>query len=107
MQAPAAIAQSAKERVTFPTLDTGSKVALSATFTRPAGSGKFPAMVLMHTCGGLARYIDDWAAWFVGQGYAALVIDSFGPRGVRNVCAGGTPTLRMRAFDALGGLVYL
>jgi dienelactone hydrolase len=107
VQAPAALAQSTKERVTFRTLDTGSKVALSATFTRPAGSGKFPAMVLMHTCSGLARYIDDWSAWFVDQGYAALVIDSFGPRGVRNICAGGTPTIRTRALDALGGLVYL
>lgn len=47
-------AQSAKERVTLRTLDRSQPVTLTATLVRPAGAGPFPAMVLLHTCGGLA-----------------------------------------------------
>ncbi|MDZ7748725.1 MAG: dienelactone hydrolase family protein [Halofilum sp. (in: g-proteobacteria)] len=57
---------------------------LGASVTVPEGEGPFPAVVLMHGCGGLygaagpslrthARYLAD-------HGYASLVLDSFGPR---------------------------
>ncbi len=103
----AAGAQSAKEHVTFRSLDKALAAPLTATYTRPPGAGPFPAMVLLHTCAGFQPYLDDWAAWFVSQGYAALIVDSFGPRGVRSVCAGGRPTMRTRAADALAALAYL
>jgi dienelactone hydrolase len=100
-------ARTVQEQVTLTSLDPTFKGQLRATYVHPAGAGPFPAMVLLHTCAGIQPFVDGWAAWFVAQGYAALVLDSFGPRGVRNVCAGGTPTARTRAFDALGALVYL
>jgi dienelactone hydrolase len=64
-------------------------------------------MVLLHACGGVQPHEDAWARWFADHGYLALVVDSFGPRGARNVCAGGDPTMRTRAFDAYGALAYL
>jgi dienelactone hydrolase len=100
-------AQSAHENVSFSSLDPGFTGKLSATLYRPSGAGPFPAMVLLHACGGLVQHEQDWGRWFAQNGYEALVVDSFGPRGVKSVCAGGTPTMRTRAFDAYGALAYL
>jgi dienelactone hydrolase len=100
-------AQGRGERVTFSSLDRSFGGKLTASLSEPAGAGPFPAMVLLHTCSGLQPFVYDWGTWFVKQGYAALVVDSFGPRGVRTVCGGGAPTVRTRAFDALGALAYL
>jgi dienelactone hydrolase len=61
---------------------------------KPEGAGPFPAIVLVHQCGGLgtARYPNEsmveWARQAVGQGYVALVLDVFGQRGVDTVCLG-------------------
>ncbi len=96
-----------RERVTFASLDPGLRAPLSASLVRPSGDGPFPAMVLLHTCGGVGLHEDQWAKWFAEHGYLALGVDSFAPRGVRNVCAGGDPTMRTRALDAYGALAYL
>jgi len=50
-------------------------------FSKPDGPGPFPAIVLLHTCGGLGRHTIGWAERLRGEGYAAVVIDSFTPRG--------------------------
>jgi dienelactone hydrolase len=100
-------AQSTTENVTFPSLGAQASVVLTAALYHPTGAGPFPAMVLLHTCSGIAPYEGDWAKWFAERGYLALVVDSFGPRGVRNVCGGGEPNMRARAFDAYAALGYL
>ena len=60
---------------------------------KPDGDGPFPALVLMHQCGGLRarngwqnRAILDWARRGVAKGYVVLVVDSLGPRNVASVC---------------------
>ena len=61
---------------------------------KPEGKGPFPGLVLFHQCGGLGssqrpnRSMFDWVKEAVSRGYAALLIDSFGPRGVDTVCYG-------------------
>jgi dienelactone hydrolase len=61
---------------------------------RPDGPGPFPAVVLHHQCGGLGQgrwqnlSMLEWAKQAVARGYAALVIDSLGPRDVKTVCMG-------------------
>lgn len=60
---------------------------------KPEGAGPFPALVLLHQCGGLgARKPNEsmltWAKEAVARGYVALLIDSLGPRGVDTVCYG-------------------
>ncbi|MDE2607330.1 MAG: dienelactone hydrolase family protein [Burkholderiales bacterium] len=62
---------------------------------KPDGDGPFPALVLMHQCGGLRSRagwqnmaILDWARAAVARGYVALVVDSLGPRNVDTVCMG-------------------
>ena len=83
------------EWVEFPALEefNGSPVQLSGLVFRPRGTGPFPALVLMHGCGGLYTnqgYVTasyrHWAELLALDGYVALLVDSFGPRGYRSIC---------------------
>jgi len=73
---------------------------------RPEGTGPFPAMVLLHTCGGIRPHVYDWAWWLKAQGYVALAVDSFSPRGISDCWSG--PRFKFdSAWDAIGALAYL
>lgn len=91
--------------------DSGASFVLDARLFEPRGAGPFPAVVLMHGCSGWhGSNITDWASWFVKRGFVALMIDSFGQRGVKGVCGSPTkahPTPRTRAQDAQGARDYL
>lgn len=63
------------------------EAALNGRLFMPGGAGPFPAVILLHGCGGPSRLQDDWAERLVGWGYAALALDSFSARGTRTVCA--------------------
>lgn len=55
----------------------------------PEGGGPFPAVVLMHGCGGLSpsRAPFNWRKVFREMGYATMIIESFTPRGwPANIC---------------------
>lgn len=66
---------------------------------KPAGSGPFPAVVMLHGCNGIYSNSDptkgvantyrEWADRLVAQGYVALLVDSFTPRGTQNECSNG------------------
>ena len=47
--------------------------------------GKIPAMLVMHGSGGVAKREYDYAERFAKMGVASIVVDSFSPRGVKNV----------------------
>lgn len=55
---------------------------------RPAGTGPFPALVLMHQCSGLNAAVTAWARRAVAHGYVVLLVDSLRPRNVESVCFG-------------------
>lgn len=57
---------------------------------KPKGEGPFPGLVLLHQCGGLRNNTSmlNWAKEAVGRGFVALLLDSFGQRGVDKVCHG-------------------
>jgi len=86
----------------------GDPVVLSGELGFPAGSGPFPAMVIAHGCGGngqvdaaSARTLREW-------GYATFVIDSFGGRGLSEVCTNARLlTGTQRIPDAYGALRVL
>ena len=59
---------------------------LTGELYRPAGSGPFPAVILLHGCGGIVPAVTAWAEWLRAEGYAALVLDSFGGRGLTRLC---------------------
>jgi dienelactone hydrolase len=53
------------------------------TILRPEGEGPFPAVVLLHGCSGVQESNHSWAELFRNQGYVAVIVDSLGPRGLR------------------------
>lgn len=83
------------EWVGFPALKdfTGKTVELDALMYRPTGKGPFPALVLMHGCGGMytrsgnvTRSYRHWVELLAENGYVALLVDSFNPRGYPRIC---------------------
>lgn len=77
---------------------------------RPDGEGPFPAIILMHGCGGMARWNEIWFRRLVDWGYVVLDMDSFGPRGIEHgVCfkADHVAGPFSRALDAHGANAFL
>jgi dienelactone hydrolase len=117
------------ETVSFPSLDGRTKLIgyLFAPASRKPGPA--PAMVLLHGRAGpysilakgrynaatLSKRHAMWARFWAERGCFALVVDSFGPRGVAAGFAAGTHSDRpveinevtVRPLDAYGGLAYL
>lgn len=107
------------EGVEFPALKEfeGKPVTLTGWLFRPAGAGPFPALVLMHGCGGMYASQGDltpsyrrWAGLLNEQGYVALLVDSFNPRGHWSICDQQKRTIlqsRERVADAYAALRWL
>lgn len=71
---------------------------------KPDGVGPFPAVVVLHGCGGFSPLVFVMADTLKSWGYAALAIDSLGPRGRANACLSGEPD---QPLDAYAGLNFL
>lgn len=101
--------RAAAPNVSFPNVTPGAPLEIPATLVRPSGPGPFPAVVQLHGCGGLEAQSFRWARWLAAHGYVALVVDSFGPRGVTGDCRTGPnePPITARLDDAFGALRYL
>jgi dienelactone hydrolase len=97
-------------QVLFPSASTGSPATLVGTLARPEGPGPFPAVVLLHGCGGVVPQTRRWAQWLAAHGYVALAVDSFTPRGITGDCLPeGQDDLASTARfeDAFGALRHL
>ena len=57
-----------------------NQVRIIGYLARPQGSGPFPAVVVLHGCGGFHQDMIAWADRLRHWGYVALAVDSFGPR---------------------------
>jgi dienelactone hydrolase len=95
----------------FPTKSLGTPYAnptkVFGSLSTPEGEGPFPAVVLLHTCGGLTAPITShWPRFLTGIGYAVLVVNSYGPRGVSS-CHQLRGHRVLQAEDAVGALDYL
>jgi dienelactone hydrolase len=84
-------------------------LSVPAEVYRPDGPGPFPAMVLLHGCEGVSENSRRWAQWLRGQGYVAVVVDSWTPRGLKETCTFTVqdPPNTARFQDAFGALRYL
>lgn len=90
------------------TVSLPAPATLSAELSTPRGAGPFPAVILLHGCAGVGANIKEWAVWLRHEGYAALVLDSFGGRGLRRLCGGSAAlTGQMRAPDVFATAAYL
>jgi len=113
----------AQQKVSIPSVTPASMGALlrheappatvsGELYLPPHPNGALPALVLKHGSGGLqspgGANIRKWAGTFTGQGIAALVVDSFGPRGLTSTA---TDQSRLSSWadvaDALAALQIL
>jgi dienelactone hydrolase len=116
------------QRVSFKSGD--GRTMLTGYLFKPAAlQGRVPAVVLLHgragpyssladgvyTAATLSKRHRSWGFFWAEQGYVALLVDSFGPRGYPAGFAAGTnaerPTavdeVTVRPLDAYGALRYL
>jgi dienelactone hydrolase len=128
-QARAAASEAASTKVTFQSHD-GKTTLVGYLFTPAGGSqGNRPAIVMLHGRAGpyssaangrydettLSKRHETWGEYWATQGYVALLVDSFGPRGYPQ----GFPIhsyddrpeavneVTVRPLDAYGALNYL
>jgi dienelactone hydrolase len=119
----AAPATPASEWVTF----AGEGVTLRALLQYPkaatvpaaqfGSNRKASAVIFLHGCGGVGANGKPSARhqaaldWSVAQGYVAMLVDSFSPRGEREICtqkfSARTITQTNRVADAYAALTYL
>ena len=90
---------------------------LKAALYRPAGDGPFPVVIGLHNCGGLNNRSDaiasryrDWGERLVKDGFAVLLPDSNGSRGLGNQCRARNRPIRVereRVADAHAARVWV
>lgn len=106
-------AANAFEKVGFPSRDSRDLV---GWLVRPAGTGPFPVVIGLHGCAGLYRRSgeinlreSDWSQRLTSAGYAVLLVDSFGPRGIKALCNERERALTPagRARDAFAAVDWL
>ena len=104
-----ATVRGADVRVTFPNATPGVARQIPGTLYWPAGEGPFPALALFHGCHGVSESNHGWARWLRERGYVALVVDSWGARGIGDGCAADQPDVpnTERFDDAIGALHFL
>lgn len=105
--------------VSFPNVvlsDNDAPREISGLLAKPEGDGPFPAVVLLHTCGGVQPHVrNDWPAFLKGIGYVTLTVDSFGSRSLGpcgNVLHPSGPGPKTSSYheitrDAYGAFDYL
>jgi len=79
---------------------------LHNAFFKPEGAGPFPALVLLHTCGGIREDMRAWAKAALKLGYVVLIPDSM--RGATINCYPPLPVPHgRRAKDAMDAVAHL
>ena len=86
----------------------GAFSSISNKTFKPEGVGPFPAVVLVHTCGGLRNgHIKEHAQFLLSKGYVVLIQDSFSPRGSDYCRPGNMIPVRIGVMDAYDALEHL
>ena len=93
-------------KISFP---LNSSQNLTGNLTKPESNGPFPAVILLHGCGGGQYNISNWEDILVKEGYVTFAVDSLGPRGISSNCSSPQekPTFMDRVSDAFAARHYL
>jgi dienelactone hydrolase len=80
----------------------------SGSILLPRGQPPYPAVIVLHGCNGVSPNTFAWARRLASWGYAALIINSFTPRHLVQVCDGSRALPGPeRAKDVFAGAAYL
>lgn len=104
-----ALAACQSDSVTFQSRDYlgGPARSVSGLLFRPSGDGRHPAVMLLHTCGGLTPHMrEDWPQFLTGLGYVVFSVDTLGSRGFTS-CTQLPGGYIKQATDAYNALDYL
>jgi dienelactone hydrolase len=91
----------------------GDRVAKASKVFKPEGPGPFPVALILHGCGGKTPFLETYAQAAVEAGWAAVVVDSFAPRGISplraklTVCTGTALHGLRRSGDIFAMLAWL
>lgn len=85
---------------------TNAGLPIKGYLSKPDGTGRFPAIVLLHGCGGYGASDTQRTERIRAWGYVVLAPDSFATRDIKQKCL-PDQTYLVRRNDALGALVYL
>ena len=110
----------AQEKVQFPSLDWWKgtdRLVIDGYFYKP-DKPKFAAIAMFHGCAGalgrngnVTQRFRDMAALLNEMGYGVLLVDSFNPRGEREICTTRIKSRdigeEQRWLDAFGAIEYL
>lgn len=103
-----AFAQGTREQLLIPREYRGKPINVTATLSLPPGTGKVPALIIQHGSGGVGDREFRYAKEMVDMGVAALVINSFVPRGFKSTVRDQKQvSVAEMTYDALGGLKLL
>ena len=101
----------AQQNVRVPVEQGGRTLQLAAQLYKPAqATGRVPAVAIFHGCGGPGQNTARMAGLLASWGYAALTVDSFSARGLKDVCGRNWPTqadAEARAHDIDASLKWL
>ncbi|MDP1753132.1 MAG: dienelactone hydrolase family protein [Reyranella sp.] len=101
----------AQQNVRVPVEQGGRTVQLTAQLYKPASTtGRVAAVAIFHGCGGPGQNTARMAGLLASWGYAALDVDSFSARGLKDVCGRNWPTqaqAEARARDIDAALAWL
>jgi dienelactone hydrolase len=93
---------------------TGNMRSGAMAIHKPSGNGPFPAVILMHTCGGIdGDQMIYWIRQSLQRNFVAFVLDSYSARGMSAGTCTSTPTsvpfppIAMRVRDAYEALAHL
>lgn len=100
------------ETVQFPTASSSQSINVTSDLYRPGGSGSFPAVIVLHTCGGLGLKERQYGSSLRSEGYVVVVPDSFSSRGNKGKgyrCVQGNFENHVNdsVSDAIGAVTYL
>jgi dienelactone hydrolase len=102
-----------EEPVRFRGADVELTGILFVPATPPRSGERRPAAVLLHGCSGLYTTRGllpigrrAWAEYFARQGFVAVAVDSFGPRGVGSVCEIEDSKRPAQPWDVRSGDAY-
>jgi dienelactone hydrolase len=69
---------------------TASTPPIPVYVARPEGTGPFPAVLLLHGCGGFDGYLAVGADRLAAKGYVGVALDVLAPHGMTTACNGNS-----------------